>query len=235
MPISLKKDDGRLFHFYTRNRKTYERSSWIQFFKGWTGVMFTVGIGSYFDSRIQITISFGYGTFYFNLPIYTKYDECDPPDYGFYYYNNALWICYGRKVKKIGMPWEYDWVRTSKLCEDGSWEHETKGNRKDFYKDEWADVLWKETYPYKYTLKNGTIQERFVNVTVEEREWRPMWFKWTSLFAKKRKTIAVEFNDEVGERTGSWKGGVLGCGYEMKYGELPEQTLVRMQKERKFT
>ncbi len=33
---------------------------------------------------------------------------------------------------------------------------------------------------------------------------------------------------------GSWKGGVLGCGYEMKPGETPKQTLRRMERERVF-
>ena len=57
---------------------------------------------------------------------------------------------------------------------------------------------------------------------------------WTSLFSKKRRSIDIDFNDEVGEETGSWKGGCTGCGYTMLDGELPEQTLRRMEKERKF-
>jgi hypothetical protein len=69
---------------------------------------------------------------------------------------------------------------------------------------------------------------------VEEREWRPRWFKWTSLFARKRKTINVDFNDEVGERTGSWKGGTLGCGYDLLPNETPLECLRRMERERKF-
>jgi len=49
-----------------------------------------------------------------------------------------------------------------------------------------------------------------------------------------RRTIAVEFNEEVGERTGSWKGGVLGCGYDMKPGETRLECLRRMERERRF-
>jgi len=45
----------------------------------------------------------------------------------------------------------------------------------------------------------------------------------------------VKFSDEVGERTGSWKGGVIGTGSEMRPGESPEQCLRRMERERKFT
>jgi hypothetical protein len=39
---------------------------------------------------------------------------------------------------------------------------------------------------------------------------------------------------EVGERTGSYKGGTLGCSHKMLKGETPLQTLRRMEKERKF-
>jgi hypothetical protein len=44
----------------------------------------------------------------------------------------------------------------------------------------------------------------------------------------------IEFNDEVGERTGSWKGGTLGCGYNLLPNETPLECLRRMEKERKF-
>jgi hypothetical protein len=234
MPISFKQNDGRLFLFYTRNKKTYERNDWIQFYRGWKGVCFKIGIGGYFDRRVQLDFSFGWGQFFIDLPIYTKYNECDPPRYGFYYYESAIWLCLGRKTKKISMPYEYTWVRTSNLKKDGEWEHETPGQSKNFYEDKWDGILWKETYPYTYVLKSGEVQHRRATLRVEEREWRQKWLKWAHLFSKKRKSINVDFDGEVGERTGSWKGGCTGCGYTMNYGELPEQTLRRMEKDRKF-
>lgn len=48
------------------------------------------------------------------------------------------------------------------------------------------------------------------------------------------RAIDVQFSDEVGERTGSWKGGTIGCGYNMLPGESPLDTLRRMEAERKF-
>ncbi len=71
-------------------------------------------------------------------------------------------------------------------------------------------------------------------VSVQEREWRPLWFKWTKLFSKKKTTIEVEFDKEVGGRKGSWKGGCVACSYEMKAGETPLQCLKRMESERVF-
>ena len=47
-------------------------------------------------------------------------------------------------------------------------------------------------------------------------------------------SIGVSFDGEVGEETGSWKGGCVGCGYEMLPGEVPLDTLRRMERDRKF-
>jgi hypothetical protein len=54
------------------------------------------------------------------------------------------------------------------------------------------------------------------------------------LLGNVQRTISVDFSDEVGERSGSWKGGCTGCAYEMKPDETPWQTLMRMERERKF-
>ena len=105
----------------------------------------------------------------------------------------------------------------------GSYEHnKTPDGREEF-------VL-----PYAYRLRNDELQQRKATVFVERRAWRPRWFEWTSLFEKSYQSIAVEFDDEVGERTGSWKGGCVGCGYTMLPGETPKQTLRRMERERFF-
>lgn len=90
------------------------------------------------------------------------------------------------------------------------------------------------TLPYTYVLTGGTIQFRTAEVTVERRWRRPYCLRWTSLFEKSRASIKVDFSDEVGEETGSWKGGCTGCCYEMMPGETAEQTLRRMEREWKF-
>lgn len=105
----------------------------------------------------------------------------------------------------------------------GSWEHDKQPDGRETF-----------TFPYRYVLKNGTVQDRTATVFVERRAWRPKWLTWTSLFERERQSIDVAFSDEVGERTGSWKGGTVGCGYEMLPGESAEQTLRRMEIERKF-
>lgn len=88
-------------------------------------------------------------------------------------------------------------------------------------------------YPYSYILKNRNVQNRIAMVHVVRMEWRARW--WPIIPRRKVSTsIEVRFDQEVGEETGSWKGGCTGCGYEMKWGETPERTLSRMEHEREF-
>jgi hypothetical protein len=124
-----------------------------------------------------------------------------------------------------------DWVRTSILLKDDTWEHETQGNRKEFWKDEWKQK--QKSWTYEYTDKyDGEIIP--TTIYVDEREWRPKWLKWTSLFAKKNRGIDVHFSKECGRQKGSWKGGTIGCGYELLKNENPIDCLKRMEKERTF-
>lgn len=195
-------------------------------------------------------IFFGWGRIYLHLPIRTGIQDCESAAWGFNYHDNTIWIYVGgggnfqggRKFKTITMPWKLTWVRTSTLMNGGiDWFHETQKNRLNWGKDSSGEKIgsydwlnknkWQETHPFvdKYdnTLVNATIG-------VSEREWRPIWFEWTSLFAKTRKTIEVNFDKEVGKEKGSWKGGTIGCGYEMLPNESPLECLKRMESERNF-
>jgi len=268
--------------------KRHYDNPWISFHPKFSHFRFVVGPASYFDNRWYIScfltqlISIAaiitsymmglgnasllflllflipWGNLNFHLPITSKWDDCDPPEYGIAYHSNKIWIYRGgegnlnggNKWWTITMPWDYDWVRTSRLKStaiepnpDGPsnsqlnyafWIHESKGNRLDTWKDEFKSQLWSRDYPYVYRLKSGKIQERIATVKVEEREWRMRWLRWTTRFNKVRRDIAIDFNDEVGERTGSWKGGCTGCGYNLNPGETPLECLRRMEKERKF-
>ena len=175
-----------------------------------------------------------FGQFFIKLPFKTGINECETPRYGFYWHASAFWFCWGKKVDCIYAPWSFNWHRTSALTKDEKWVSEFKGNHLSFYRDEWKSILWHEDYSYRYILKNGTIQDRVATVRVDEREWRRRILRWTPFLAKISKTIEVSFSDEVGEKTGSWKGGCTGCGYEMLPNEKPINTLRRMEKERKF-
>jgi len=218
-------------------------SRWLCFYlEKWLGFDFSYEICGYFDPRHRVNISLLFFHLTIVLPIWSKYtDECCPPKWGLAYHNQTFWIYRGGKGNWNGgnkwwafdMPWMLKWVRTSKLIKNGEWEHETK-NMLKFCCEKWDNLLWSEVYEYKYILENGDIQHIKATVSVSEREWRPKWLTFFPIFKKIRKTIDVTFDREVGERTGSYKGGVLGCGHDMLKGETPFYCLKRMEKDRIF-
>lgn len=194
-------------------------------------------------------IFFGWGILYIHLPIKTGIQDCESATWGFNYHDNKIWIYIGgggnfeggRKWITITMPWDLTWVRTSTWMKYGAWFEENSKSRKNHVEDA-AGVLiggydwlkknkWKETHEYTDSYDNTKVN---ATIGVSEREWRPLAFKWTSLFSKTRKTIDVEFDKEVGKEKGSWKGGCTGCGYDMLPNETPLECLRRMEKERKF-
>lgn len=195
-------------------------------------------------------VFFGWGKLYIKFPIKTGIQDCASAAWGFSYHDNRIWWYIGgggnfeggRKSRTITMPWDLTWVRTSILLKDGyDWFHETKNNKRSWEEDiegkntgsyGWLNKnKWKETHPYLDSYDGTTVN---ATISVEEREWRPLWFTWTGLFSKTRRTIGVEFDKEVGKRKGSWKGGTIGCGYELLPSETPLECLKRMEKERKF-
>ena len=134
------------------------------------------------------------------------------------------------------MPWKLYWYRTSYLIdpENNLWDVYIKGLRRELFNKGWDNHHWKEEHDYTYVLKSGEMQNRTATIKVREMEWRRKWLMWTPLFSFTRKSIDVAFSDEVGERSGSWKGGTLGCGYDIISGEKPVDTLRRMETERTF-
>lgn len=208
---------------------------------GLLGLLFTLPFGWHPIILLWLLfIGIPFGQTFIHIPYKTGIEECEPPTYGFYLYGeqtrifNSFWLCLGNKNKCYRMPWDLEWVRKSMQKKDGTWEHEVKGQKKDFYLEKWQGILWEATYLYLYTLKSGEVQERNATVQVCEMEWRPRWFKWTSIFSKVSRYIDIKFDDEVGERTGSWKGGTVACSWELKPNETSLESLKRMEKERTF-
>jgi hypothetical protein len=193
------------------------------------------------DEEYPLRLTMSFLGFYLSINIGNElsdnynYNDNDS-SWGFYYYvdTHDFVIRNGKKSKYIPMPWALTWVRTSMLKKNGEWEHEVKGNRKDFYEEKWNDILFSETHPYKYKLKSGKVQNTLATIKVKEMEWRRVGWKWSKMGRLVRKTIEVDFKNELGEGSGSWKGGVVGCGYEMLKNETPLDTLKRMERDRKL-
>lgn len=189
-----------------------------------------------------------WGKIYLHLPFKTGINECESPKYGFYVYSHIPWkpmsfvLCFGKKLKHYDFPWTWDWVRTSTKLKDGTWFHETKNNRLNWFTKNseygtynWLEKnKWSEEYDYSYTRKNGEVQKVKATVCVVEREWRWKALKWLSFPKKVHTDIDVNFNTPIGEGVDTWKGGGTGCGYRLKKGETPLDALRKMEKERKF-
>jgi len=128
-------------------------------------------------------------------------------------------------------PFEYKFMRHEGRCADGTWVLIPDWKIGESQPVPQAEIL---ELPYTYILRSGEQQHRIATVKVERRAWRPRCLRVTSLFEMVRTCIDVKFSDEVGEETGSWKGGCVGCGYTLLPNESVEACLRRMESERKF-
>lgn len=157
-----------------------------------------------------------------------KYGEWK--QYGVSVFKDYIAFNWAYKAKHKDWPWAYEHMRHEVLRSDGSWVPFVGC----WERDKEPDRRKEENFSYAYILKSGEVQHRIAKVSVERLAWRQHWLRWTSWRELVRQSIDVEFDGEVGERTGSWKGGTIGCDYEMRPGETPERCLRRMEKERKF-
>lgn len=196
------------------------------------------------DGRLFSRLSFGLclfsegyslNLFGLYLPLrFMKPREVHPDEmmesWGFCYDDRTLHLNWAHRTKVIWMPWTRERVGHQVRNGMGFWVPY-------IFPRDGSDGrgMWK--FSYDYRLQSGEVQHR--TAAVYEERMRYVWrclkrirfLHW--LFPWERH-IDVRFSDEVGERSGSWKGGTIGCGCEMKPGETVEQTLRRMERERKF-
>lgn len=144
--------------------------------------------------------------------------------------NSEIIVGTGRKHKFFSLPWSWDHCRHEIMLKSHVFR---LVNRQELNPEDDTEV-WRETHPYHYTLRSGEIQVRTATITVHRRTWTWHWPKFLGWPRKVKTVIDVRFSDEVGERTGSWKGGCIGCGYTLQRNETPLQCLRRMESERKF-
>ena len=154
--------------------------------------------------------------------------------YGFYFFNNSLVLLFGQKSKHIDMPWALQFTSSELLDFDLKTVFERKANAKmsDYFKEFYRlKQSIERPYPFTYVLKNGTIQNRTAKVCIERRTWSMNWFRWVK---KVSTTISIDFDEEVGEKSGSWKGGCTGCNYDLLDNETPEQALRRLESQKDY-
>ena len=127
------------------------------------------------------------------------------------------------------MPWMWRHIKTETRQPNGNWVI-----KRYPWRNEEPDGRLVETFQYTYELRSGEIQTSIASVYSERRERRRRMFWYIPFLAKVSTSIWVEFDQEMGERAGSWKGGTIGCGWRLLENETQEQALRDMESNRIF-
>jgi len=215
-----------------------------------------VTLGGYETAHLHL--AWGLGQVFIRLPFLDRAicggeNGIESPRYGFALHPTDFHLNWSRRTKIVNFPWQRRYLFREVLGADGIWRERRMSHRLGSSDLGEAAALapHKIEAPYHYMLGSGEVQH--VTATMSrERSWT-VWY-WFGESGYRRKAavsdwlrniqkrlgrpkhyIEIEFSGEVGERAGSWKGGCIGCSYEMMPGETPSQTLRRMQRERRFS
>lgn len=230
------------FRWFDRSARGFEaRFSWAEITSGWGLALALCS----FEEHFSLHVHLGWPNVFFRLGLLQCWHR-EPHEgmesWGLSLFGRDIHINWGRHCRIVHLPWAYDWHRTSYLLANGSWLHDRgRGSQALSGFDHWQAIreqrearAWRETHPYRYERRSGEVQERTATIEVHEMEHRWRCLRWLPLFAKISRYIDVEFSGEIGERTGSWKGGTVGCSYALLPKETPLQCLRRMERERDF-
>lgn len=217
--------------WFERGKHGWEaRFSWADISGGFG---LALGLCLFSEDRFSLHIRLGWPNVYLKLPFLSRW-AWEPRDtmeqWGFLFFERAVHLHWGPRTKILHMPWDWQHVRHEVFLEDGRKVAPTPS----CYEPPYPDGRYVQSWPYRYVLRSGEVQERTATIYGEEREWRWRWFQWLPWPRKIRRCISITFSDEVGERSGSWKGGYIGCGYEWRKNESMFDSLCRMERERKF-
>ena len=182
------------------------------------------------DSHNTLIVGLVLFRLYLNIPQWVIQDYDMERGYGFSFTRDSLHWQWGEKTRVFWYPWTWDHYRTTILRPDGTAWQSGPG----LYDDAIPPVL-KEQHPYNYLMRDGTVQSCTATVYGEEMEWRIRCAKWLPWPHKVRRSICVSYSEELGPGRGSWKGGVIGTGYEWKEGETMQQALRRMERAVEFS
>ena len=141
----------------------------------------------------------------------------------------GLTFHWGMWRKTFDLPWSWHTLAFETMMADGTWQPLRYGGESGERVKPYT-----ESHPYTYTLKSGDVQKRMANVSKRRHVicWRMFkilgWPRWI------KESIDIKFDGEVGEGSGSWKGGCIGCSYDLRHDETMQEALCRMEKDREF-
>lgn len=220
----------RLIGCYGIEGRSY-RCRWGEFVADW-GLALQYSV---YHESASLHVHLIWGGFFFKMPMVINQrdgteDWC--ATCGFTLFQRGIHLNWRDRCKILYLPWDWSHVRRTFLNIDGSVHHNESTERGVF---ESAPEETKQRFDYTYVRESGEVQKRIATVYGEERECRWRWLTWLPFPRRISRSISVDFDGEVGEGTGSWKGGTVGCGWDWKHGETQEQALRRMENELKFS
>jgi hypothetical protein len=226
-----------------RRRDSSYRFSWGELDHKFVGVALKL----YCYEEPGLMLAVGWPRFFITLPqnALTRrlfgsemdYLGLERPTYGFSFSLRGEWAFelhtyWGTKSKWFYPPWGWnkrrdDYLREY-LTDDERWLPYAVMPR-SYDATRQGAPAWKAEWPFHYMTSDGEAQH--VTATVTRNRTRSIYRIFGIPVRRRVKhTIEVEFSEEVGNQRGSWKGGVVGCGEEMRPGEHPRATLQRMQR-----
>jgi hypothetical protein len=186
------------------------------------------------DETAGLHLGLGFAQVYLPLPFLTRFMQEDfewgPPAYGFawmwYAHGEPIQLHWGYRYKIIEMPWEPYCTSYQYLSAAGEWREAEAA----------PEPMWNIVRPYHYLRSDGSVQESTATVYRRKRESRWHWFGMgrISQFLRRIQPFGVRVRDSIEVDFSPSMEDCRGCGYQMKPGESPIDTLSRMQRERRF-
>lgn len=230
----------------------YEGREWYVGWHDWQFGIYYEECG-YEEGNGELHISlFGWHSV-FKMPWKSKrfpYGDCDAPQWGIAIHDNTFWVYRGGDGNwGGGSKW---WTWNLPFFSSEHIRHQVECNLGDDRVKSLvmvdSDKIERQQGDKYISLKEHPLVNKYhydyidsydgtvvpCTYWVEEREWRRKWLKWTKLGRIINRYIEIEFDGEVGKGKGSWKGGCIGCSYNLLSGETPEECIKRMEKERRF-
>lgn len=183
-------------------------------------------------------IIIGIGRLFFQLylwkvtPFEGSWDGDNTKQYGITYFERSLHVHWGR-TKVYWLPWDWKIVRHDLLHMDGSlYYRNSYPIKKRSYS--WYEVLEMKESPFPksdvqtqvadyveltHYTKDGRKQVAKIRLVGEEREWRWRWFSWLPWPRQISRVVDCSSDVELGERAGSWKGGMMGWSAPLEKGQ----------------
>lgn len=171
------------------------------------------------------------------------YDEVFPREFGAYAADDAVHVHFGPQThdstttrsKVVWIPWK-QWRHIRQSWYGPTGQHietlrDTKDRKVCDAQWEWRREFEASLAKTRFLIEDYDGKQITASTHIEEREWRrgEGLFAWLSLFCKPmvRRSLSIEFSDEVGTEKGSWKGGLIGTSIAMLPGELHEAAMRR--------